>query len=55
MGELDYGDLLKLEIQLDDLLLPYKIDLSLFYKISDPDLIDLVRRHGKAIFLNQNI
>ncbi len=37
---------LQLEIRLDDLLLPYKIDLSLFHQIENPDLLDHIRRVG---------
>ena len=43
------SELLRIETELDDLLLPYKIDLSLLHKIQDPDLIDHIKRIG-AIF-----
>lgn len=43
---LDLTTLLKIENQLDDLLLPYKIDLSIFHKIENPDLIDHINRVG---------
>ncbi len=49
-GDLDYSSLLKLENELDDLLLPYKIDLSLYHKISNPDLIDHINRVGKVFY-----
>jgi uncharacterized protein len=35
---------------LDDLLLPYKIDLSLFSQIRHPALIDHIQRVGIALF-----
>lgn len=35
---------------LDDLLLPYQIDLSLFAKLKHPELIDHVRRVGVVIY-----
>ena len=38
----------KIENELDDLLLPYKIDLSIFEQIADPDVIDHIRRVGGA-------
>lgn len=50
MGELDYSSLMKLENQLDDLLLPYKIDLSLHHKINHPELIDHIQRVGKVLY-----
>lgn len=42
--------LLKLENELDDLMLPYKIDLSLFHALDNPDLIDHVRRVGVVFY-----
>jgi predicted nucleotidyltransferase len=44
----------KIENELDDLLLPYKIDLSIFENISNPDLIDHINRVG-IIFYEKNI
>jgi uncharacterized protein len=43
---LEFGDLLKIENLIDDLLLPYKVDLSLFHKIENPDFIDHINRVG---------
>jgi predicted nucleotidyltransferase len=40
----------KIESDLDDLLLPYKIDLSRFEKITDPDVIDHIRRVGVIFY-----
>lgn len=44
------SQLLKIETELDDLLLPYKIDLSLLHQIDDPDLIDHIRRVGIVFY-----
>lgn len=44
------SQLLKIENELDDLLLPYKIDLSLLHQINEPDLVDHIRRVGIVIF-----
>ncbi|HBG07615.1 MAG: hypothetical protein A2075_20520 [Geobacteraceae bacterium GWC2_58_44] len=38
------SQLMKIETELDDLLLPYKIDLSLLHKINDVDLINHIKR-----------
>lgn len=48
LGAISYNDLLKIEMQLDDLLLPYKIDLSVFEKIENEDLKEYIRRVGKV-------
>ncbi|HEY9363209.1 MAG TPA: nucleotidyltransferase domain-containing protein [Chitinophagaceae bacterium] len=55
--EMSYGELLKLENQLDDLLLPYKIDLSLKRQISNPELLAHIERVGKTFYdkVSQNI
>ena len=43
--------LLKIETELDDLLLPYKIDLSIFCKIENQDLIDHIQRVGIDFYI----
>ncbi len=40
----------KIEIELDDLLLPYKFDVSLFNSIDNNDLIQHINRVGKTIY-----
>ena len=37
----------ELENEIDDLLLPYKFDVSIFHQISNPDLIAHIERVGK--------
>src|ERR1044072_6499693 len=44
------SELMKIETELDDLLLPYKIDLSLLRKINPPDLLDHIRRVGAVFY-----
>jgi uncharacterized protein len=39
--------LLKIENELDDLLLPYKFDLSIYADISDPDVLEHIDRVGR--------
>lgn len=41
---LSFSDLLHIQTQLDDLLLPYKFDLSLKRNISNPDLLEHIER-----------
>ena len=48
--QLTLSELLKIENQIDDLLLPYKIDLSQFEKINNPDLVAHVKRVGQVFF-----
>ncbi len=51
MGEnLDLTTLMKVEDQLDDLMLPYKIDLSLFHQIENQDLIEHINRVGSCFY-----
>jgi hypothetical protein len=47
---LDLNTLQIIENDLDDLLLPYKVDLSIFSKIDNPDLIDHIKRVGKVLY-----
>lgn len=42
------NDLLKIENELEDLMLPYKIDLSLLHQIESQELIEHIKRVGKV-------
>lgn len=44
-------ELLKLDAEIDDLLLPWKVDLSLRHTIDNPDLIAHIDRVGIPIYL----
>ena len=51
IGEnIDLTTLLKIENELDDLLLPYKIDLSVYDKIENTDLIEHFKRVGVVFY-----
>lgn len=39
-------ELMKIEAEIDDLLLPYKVDLSLKHQIDSPDLLEHISRVG---------
>jgi len=41
------SDLLKIENEIEELLLPYKVDLSLFHLIENKELVDHIKRIGK--------
>ncbi len=43
---MDLSQLLAIENQIDDLMLPYKVDLSLFHKIEKPQLLEPIERIG---------
>lgn len=45
-----FEDFLKLESELDDLMLPYKIDLSLRRNIENPDLLEHIERVGVVFY-----
>jgi predicted nucleotidyltransferase len=53
-GQLNFSEIAKIENQLDDLMLPYKIDLSLMKQISDPALIDHIHRAGIIFYQKPN-
>jgi predicted nucleotidyltransferase len=44
--QMDIKDLLKIENDLDDLMLPYKIDLSLFHHIEDKEILEHIKKVG---------
>ena len=48
--EFTLSELLRLENELDDLLLPYEIDLSILNKIDNQNLIEHIQRVGKVFY-----
>jgi uncharacterized protein len=49
-NDLSLKELNKISLMIDDLLLPYHCDLSIFSHISNPDLIDHIDRIGKTLY-----
>jgi len=40
----------RMSLALEDLLLPYTFDLTIYHRIDDPDLIEHIERVGKTIY-----
>ena len=53
--ELDHTLLTRISNELDDLLLPYQIDLSLMASLSHPDLLDHIRRVGVVLYARSSV
>jgi uncharacterized protein len=51
--DLTLNVLYKIDEEIDDLLLPYTFDLSIFEQLSDPDFIDHIQRVG-VVFYQRN-
>lgn len=51
---LTLSQLMRIENELDDLLLPYKIDLSQLCNIDNDDLVDHINRVGKVFYLRRS-
>ena len=49
-ADLTLNVLYKIANDLDDLFLPYTIDLSIFHDISDPDVIEHIQRVGVIVY-----
>ena len=47
---LTYLQLALLDAQIDDLYLPYFVDLSLFSKLRNEDLLESINREGKVLY-----
>jgi len=47
--KLNLANLLKIENEIDDLLLPYKVDLSIYHKLENPDFIEHIDRVGVVL------
>lgn len=48
--ELTHADLLDLDGRIDDLLLPYQVDLCAVDTLADPDLLDHIQRVGQGLY-----
>lgn len=48
-GNLTFDDLVKISVSLDDLNLPWKIDLSLYSQIKNEKLLEHINKVGKVI------
>lgn len=48
--QVTHQHLLEMEREIDDLLLPYKVDLSLFHHIDNSDLTEHIERVGKTFY-----
>lgn len=46
-------ELLQLKGILNDLPIPYKIDLSIFHKIDNPELLEHINQFGKVFYIKQ--
>jgi len=49
-GELGHQQLLRIENELDDLMLPYKIDLSLYRQLDNPALLEHIEQVGRLLY-----
>ena len=47
---IDLSLLTEIEFDLDDLMLPYKFDISIYNSITNPDFLDHINRMGKEFY-----
>lgn len=45
-----YNDLLQLTNKIDDLLIPYKVDISIFNELDNKELIEHINKHGVGFY-----
>lgn len=48
--ELNHYIISQIAVKLDDLLLPYLFDISIYHQINNPDLIDHIKRVGVVFY-----
>lgn len=49
-GQIDHRELANIADEIDDLLLPYMVDLSVFDQLDNPDLREHIMRVGKVLY-----
>jgi len=52
--EMPFREFLRIQDQIDDLLLPYTVDLSQYRELGNPDLIAHIDRVGVEIYSREN-
>lgn len=52
--DLSRKDLIKISMEVDDLLLPYQFDFSLFHSLKNKNLTDHIHRRGIVIYDKSN-
>ena len=50
VGDLDWSTFTEVENALDDLLLPYKIDMSIFNHLENSNLVEHIERVGQVFY-----
>lgn len=53
-SSLTHSDLNNVALSVDDLLLPYEFDISLYSSLKNKDLLEHINRVGKVIYTNHN-
>ena len=48
--ELNFSLINQINLEIDDLLLPYSFDISILGQISNPDLLDHIKRRGVVFY-----
>ena len=52
--DLTYLQLALIDARMDDLMMPYFLDVSLLKMLKDPDLLDCIQREGKTFYLKNH-
>jgi len=55
IGDVSYSQLSSIEDKIDDLLLPYSFDISIFSDIDNPDLINSINRIGVIFYEKDSV
>jgi predicted nucleotidyltransferase len=51
--DVDHNLLNSISLKIDELFLPYKLDISIFEKISNEDLIEHINKAGKVFYIKE--
>ncbi len=52
--ELSFSDLMRVETAIDDLMLPWNVDICLLSHIDNPDLLAHIARVGKPLWIRES-
>ena len=50
-GEIPFAEFMQIEGEIDDLMLPYTVDLSQYRQIDNPELLAHIDRVGMAVYV----
>lgn len=54
-GDLSSENLIQIEKRIDDLMLPYIVDISIYHRLTNKNFLDHINRVGKTLYVKEKV